>query len=69
MKLLKTIWLKTLNLFGKSPNFTPSTDTNAERMRKHYASLTAQQAVLLDEYEELTKAYDEELNKNKTQEL
>jgi len=56
-------WIKNLGnplkMCGESTNFTEQ----VERERKKYSNLIQSQSVMLDEYEYLVKAYEEELNK------
>jgi len=52
-------WLRNLlKVSPKHANFAQQ----VERERKAYNNLVIQQSVMLDEYEDLVKAYDEELN-------
>lgn len=52
-----------LRMSGKSPNFAQQ----VERERQRYSNLIQQQNVMLDEYEYLVEAYDNELNKKQNQ--
>tara|TARA_S200002703_G_C3786746_1_gene242621 strand:- start:1091 stop:1375 length:285 start_codon:yes stop_codon:yes gene_type:complete len=58
-KMFKTLCGDLLRLSKKSSNFANT--VHAER--QSYNNLIRQQSVLLDEYEDLIKAYDEELLK------
>lgn len=50
---------KSLKMSGESPNFAQE----VARERKKYESLIQSQSVMLDEYEYLVEAYEEQLNK------
>jgi hypothetical protein len=54
---------KSLKMSSESANFAQQ----AEQERKKYSNLIQQQSVMLDEYEYLVEAYDNELNKKENQ--
>jgi len=58
-QLFKTLCASLLKSSRKSSNFA----TTAQAERQAYNNLIRQQSVMLDEYEDIVKAYEEQLTK------